>query len=1089
MTKGQRIDFFREIKKSLNRYLSILFIVALGVAFYTGIRSSEPDMKQTADAYLDGQDFMDVRILGTLGLTEDDRKAIEEVRGVEAAEGIYSSDMLLQVEGTEKVLNVVSVPEDIGQMYVTEGRLPLKSGECLLDERFAKDNGYRIGDSLTLYSGTEEDILETLAADVYTVVGVGKNPYYLTWERGNSSIGNGSLAGFMAIQKADFKLEAYTQIYVKSEGAEEFLCFSDEYEAWIDRLQESIEAIAGGRCGVRYEDVVVAGWEEVDRAKAELADAREQLDAGRAELNTSREQLDAGRAEYDSGMAEYESAMAEIAAREQELTDGKAALDAGRQELERQEDAFEEARIQVVVMETVLSTAQATYERNLQLYYELIGKLSIPGIETPEDLEGWLEENGVNPELWQGLDIEGMLEAFKGQLDASKAEIDRNVAQVASARAQLNAASNRLTEAKVQIQTSELQLEDGEKQLADAKLQMSDVEHQLANAKAELDAGVARWEEGERELEEAEAQFEKENAEALLQIEDAEKRLNKLSYPEWYVLDRGTIQTYVEFGQDAESVGKLAEVFPVIFFLVAALVSLTTMTRMVEEERLQIGTMKALGYGKGAIASKYVLYALSASLIGSLLGIAIGGTALPFVVITAYKIMYENVVGMQIPFHMEYSLTAAGMAIGCTVAATLFACYRELLATPAALMRPEAPKQGRRVLLERIGLIWKHLSFSMKSTIRNLLRYKKRFFMTIFGIGACMALLLVGFGLRDSIMVIVDNQYQTIWVYDMEVSVDTDASEEEKEALERYLADTEAIVGSLDTASVSMDFESAGIARAGSLIVPKDTEAFSDYTHLRNMETQEPLSLDEDGVILTEKLARILEAETGDTVYLKISDTEEYAVKVLGVTEHYMRHIVYMSPDAYEKILGEAPEYNQKEILLTEDAEAIKEEISAALLSLDAVQNISLTSGLHEQVESMLGSLDLVIWVLILSAGLLAFVVLYNLNNINITERRRELATLKVLGFYDIEVAVYVYRENIFLTLFGMAAGVFLGNWLHLYVVTTVEIDMLLFGRQISTISYVYGLLLTALFSVIVNVSMYYKLKKIDMVESLKSVE
>lgn len=1089
MTKGQRIDFFREIKKSLNRYLSILFIVALGVAFYTGIRSSEPDMKQTADKYLDGQNFMDVRILGTLGLTEDDRKAIENVRGVDAAEGIYSSDMLLQVEDTEKVLNVISVPEDIGQMYVTEGRLPLKSGECFLDDRFARDNGFRLGDTLTLYSGTEEDIRESLATDVYTVVGIGKNPYYLTWERGNSSIGNGNLAGFMAIQKADFKLEAYTQIYVRGEGAEELLCFSDEYEAWVDRIQESIEAIAAARCGVRYEEVVVAGWAEVEDAKSQLADAEEQLADGWEELEEGRQELEEGQAELNEGQAEYDSAMEEIAAKEQELADGKAALAAGRQELERQEDAFEEARIQVVVMETVLSTAQATYERNLQLYHELVGKLSIPGIETPEDLEGWLEENGVNPELWQGLDIEGMLEAFKNQLDESKAEIDRNVAQVAYARNQLNAASNQLTGAKVQIQTSELQLEEGEQQLAEAKQQLAEVKQQLDDAQKELDNGREQWEAGRADLENAQAEFEEENAEALARIADAEERLNKLSYPEWYVLDRATIQTYVEFGQDAESIGKLAEVFPLIFFLVAALVSLTTMTRMVEEERLQIGTMKALGYSKSAIVSKYVLYALSASLFGSLLGVAVGGTVLPFVVITAYKIMYENLVGMQIPYHLEYSLTASGMAIGCTVAATFFACYRELLATPAALMRPEAPKQGRRVILERVGFLWKHLSFSLKSTIRNLLRYKKRFFMTIFGIGACMALLLVGFGLRDSIMVIVDNQYQTIWVYDMTASVDSDASEEERNALEQYLTETEAIAGFLDIAGISMDFEAAGTVRSGTLIVPEDIEAFTDYTNLRNMATKESLSLDGDGVILTEKLARILEVETGDTIYLKVSDTEEYAAKILGVTEHYMRHVVYIAPETYERIFGEAPEYNQKEILLTEATKEIEEEVSTGLLTLDAVQNVSLTSGLHEQVESMLHSLDLVVWVLILSAGLLAFVVLYNLNNINITERRRELATLKVLGFYDIEVAVYVYRENIFLTIFGMAAGVFLGNWLHLYVVTTVEIDMLLFGRQITTISYVYGLLLTLLFSVIVNVSMYYKLKKIDMVESLKSVE
>jgi putative ABC transport system permease protein len=1075
MTKGQRINFFREIKNSLNRYLSILFIVALGVAFYTGIRSSEPDMKLTADEYLDEQKFMDVRILGTLGLTEDDRAAIENLRGVAEAEGIYSGDYITQIEGTERVLTAISVPEDISRLYVTDGRLPLKSGECLMDELFARNNGYQVGDTITLYSGTEEDISESLVTDTYTIVGIGKNPYYLTWERGNSSIGNGSVAGFLAIQKADFKSDVYTQIYVRGDGAEELLCYSDEYEEWIDTLQESIEAITSDRCEIRYQDVIVAGWDEVDDAKAQLSDAQKKLDDGQAELDENRQKLEDAQAEYDSGMEE-------IAQKEQELADGRASLEAGKQELDQQEDAFEEARIQVVVMETVLSTAQSAYERNLELYYELLSKLSGEGIESPEDLEAWLEEKGVDPELWQGVDIEGLIQAFKDQLDDSKAEIDSNIAKVAEARAQLDWASSQLTDAKVQIQTSELQLEDGQKQLNDAKLQ-------LANAKQELDDGWAQLEQGESDLAEARTQFEEENADALAQIADAEEKLNGLDYPEWYVLDRGTIQTYVEFGQDAESIGKLAEVFPMIFFLVAALVSLTTMTRMVEEERLQIGTMKALGYGKAAIASKYVFYALSASLIGSILGLLVGGTVLPFVVITAYKIMYENLIGMQIPYQIQYSFIASGLAIGCTVAATIFACWRELLAEPAALMRPEAPKQGRRVFLERIGFIWKHLTFSVKSTIRNLMRYKKRFFMTIFGIGACMALLLVGFGLRDSIMVIVDNQYQTIWVYDMAANVDTGASEDEREELEHYLSDNEAIAGSINVANISMDFEAGETVRSGNLIVPEDIDDFAEFTNLHVMETGEPLSLDGDGVIITEKLARILDVKPGDTIYLKVSDTEEYAAKILGVTEHYMRHVVYASPAFYEKVFGEAPEYNQKEILLTEDTPEQEEQVSTELLAMEAVQNVSLTSGLHEQVESMLHSLDLVVWVLIISAGLLAFVVLYNLNNINITERRRELATLKVLGFYDKEVAAYVYRENIFLTIFGMAAGVFLGIWLHRYVIATVEIDMLLFGREISTASYIYGILLTVLFSVVVNVTMYYKLKKIDMVESLKSVE
>ena len=1037
-------------------------------------------MKQTADTYLDGQNFMDVRIIGTLGLTEADLEAVGKIPGVEDAEGICSGDFLTEVGGTEKVLTAISVPEDISCLYVEDGRLPLKSGECFLDDSFAKACGYKVGDTITLYSGTEDPIEDSLKQDTYTIVGIGKNPYYLTYERGASSIGNGAVAGYLALPKSDFLSEAYVQIYVRSDEAEVLSCYSDDYEEWVDRLQESIETIADERCKIRYEEVVVAGREEVADARARLADGLQQLDDAQAEIDENRSKLEEAQAEYDAGMAEIE-------AKEKELSDGKIALEQGRLELERQEEKYEQARTQVVVMETMLQTARSAYEQMLSLYYELLSRIAGQEITNEEELKAWLEANqgqfdpGEIGEL-EGLDPEELIQVIQEKLAESRAQIDELVNQVAEARAQLDAASEQLIQAKVQIKTAELQIEEGEAQLNQGKLS-------LAEAKHELEDGRAQLEEGEAELAEARAQFEEENAEALAQIAEAEEKLDGIDYPEWYVLDRGTIQTYVEFGQDAESIGKLAQVFPVIFFLVAALVSLTTMTRMVEEERLQIGTMKALGYGKGAIMSKYVLYALSASVIGSILGILIGGKLIPFVIIAAYRMMYEGLIGMVIPYRMDHALTASLVAVGCTVGATLLSCYKELLAAPAALMRPAAPKQGRRVLLERIGFLWKHLNFSTKSTIRNLMRYKKRFFMTIFGIGACMALLMVGFGLRDSLMVIVSNQYKTIWMYDLEAGTDAAASGAEREALTQYLEQDENITGSIRVQKTSMDFEFGGTVRAGTLVVPEDTEKYKEFVSLRNMNTQEPLSLGEEGAVITEKLSRVFGVEPGDTIYLKVSDTEEYAVRVTGITEQYSQHFVYMSPAAYEKAFGKVPEYNKIAINMEQVTAEEEARISSDLLALDAVQSVGVSSVYHEQMANMLHSLDLVVCLLILSAGLLAFVVLYNLNNINITERRRELATLKVLGFYDQEVAMYVYRENVILTLLGIAVGVFLGMWLHRYVITTVEIDMLLFGRKISMMSYVYGCLLTVFFAVIVNVSMFYKLRKIDMVESLKSVE
>ncbi len=1075
MTKGQWTNFFREIKDSLNRYLSILFMVALGVAFYAGIRSCEPDMKMTTDTYMDGQQFMDVRVISTLGLTEDDLKVIRELRGVEEAEGIYSGDFLTMVGDTEAVLTAITVPEDIGQLYLMEGRLPLKSGECLVDELFARIGGVKVGDTVTLHSGDDTPIEESLKHAAYTVVGVGKNPYYLTWERGNSTIGNGTVSGFVALPKTDFLSEAYTQIYVRGDGLEALDCYSDEYLDKVDLLQETIEAIAADRCGVRYDEVVVAGWDAVRDAREQLKDGQQQLDEAQEEIDENREKLEEGQAEYDEGMAQIEEKTAE-------LNEGKVALAAGLLELERQEAKLEEARVQVVMLETLLMTLQGTYEKSLVTYYEMMSKVIGQEINNSEELKAWLEQNELEPSVGDGETLEEIIQSVEAELAALRAEIDAMVSQVADARAQFNWGQEQLIQAKVQVQTSEIQIAEGERLLSEGRAE-------LAAAKVQLDMGWEQLEAGEKELAEARAEFEKENAEALEELADAEEKLEGLEYPEWYVLDRGTIQTYVEFGHDAEGIGKLAQVFPFLFFMVAALVSLTTMTRMVEEERLQIGTMKALGYGRWAIISKYVLYALSASLIGSLIGIFVGGKLFPFVVITAYKTMYENLQGLEMPYRLGYSLQAAAFAIGCTVAATMMACYRELLATPAALMRPAAPKQGKRVFLEYIGFLWKRLSFSMKATFRNLLRYKRRLLMTVFGIGACMGLLMVGFGLRDSLMVIVDNQYKTIWMYDIGANYDPDADTEEMAALEGYLAEHGNIDDYIRVYGTAMDFEAGGEVRAGMLVVPEDIEHFKKFTSLRTMEGRIPLSLEGDGAIVTEKLSRLLDLEEGDTFYIKVSDTEEHAVRVLGVTEQYSQHYVYMSPASYEKAFGETPEMNQLQINLVEVTEEWETQVSTELLALDAVQNIVEATSQHQQMASMVSCLDAVMILIILSAGLLAFVVLYNLNNINITERRRELATLKVLGFYDQEVAMYVYRENIILTAFGIVLGIFMGKWLHAYVVTTVEIDMLLFGRQISVLSYTIGAVLTAVFSVIVNVAMFYKLQKIDMVESLKNVE
>ena len=442
------------------------------------------------------------------------------------------------------------------------------------------------------------------------------------------------------------------------------------------------------------------------------------------------------------------------------------------------------------------------------------------------------------------------------------------------------------------------------------------------------------------------------------------------------------------------------------------------------------------------------------------------------------------------PVNVQLSLLATGIAVACTAVAALGSCYNELRSTPAQLMRPAAPPKGKRVLLEYLPFIWKRISFTTKATIRNLFRYKKRFLMTVFGIGACMALLMVGFGLRDSIQEIVDNQYQTLWIYDAGLTIDEDKTLEEQEADRVGLLETyPEIESSLLARTEAVDAGKDSVEKSAYIFVPQTTENMDQFVVLQDRITGEKYTLDSEGVIISEKLSTLLDVQVGDEIYLKDGETERYTVTVTAISENYLYHYIYMTSDLYESLYGETPAYNQLYLNIPGMTDEEQRAFTEELLADDMVESVEFAGDLQATVQDMMRSLDMVIWVLIISAGLLAYVVLYNLNNINITERRRELATLKVLGFYDGEVAAYVYRENIYLTILGVAFGVVLGIFLHRYVILTCEIDTMMFGRDIRPLSYVYSILITIMFTIFVNLTMFYRLRKIDMVESLKSVE
>ena len=1132
--KATQKNFYREIRKSPGRFLSIFFIVAMGVAFFSGIRASEPSMRITGDAYFDGADLMDLEVISTLGITEDDIEAFEEIEGVELAEGSYSSDFLCDTEDRQYVFHVMSLTDKVNQPDVLEGRMPEKVGECLMDA----DMGYKVGDTVTLKSGTGDPLEDTLKTDTYEIVGLASSPCYVSYERGSATIGSGSISGFMLVPSRTFAMETYSEAYIKVAGAADEIAYTDAYEDKVQKVSDRIEEITGERGRIRKQEILADAQEEIDEgrkeledgraeadqelsdaaaqiadgekqladAKVQLEDGRKQLEDGKAQLTASQKEIDSARSQYESGLsqwkagqAEYESGLAEYEARkpgaEAQIQQGEEELAASRQQLDERWAGYQQ-------MADVLAgydAGIAQLEENIQKIKDQLAAMDEnQGGETGENPGG---EGQVTPpskeELEQRLAVleatltqkqteraglqataditktqleegEAGYQAGLQEIEAAKKQLSDGAAQLSSAKATLDASKAQLDSALGQIQSGQQQIDDGwaeirtqEQTLKDGEAKIAESEQELADAKKEYEEGKA----------EAEAEF----ADAEQEIADAQEEIDKIEDPDWYLYDRGNLPEYDGYGENADRMRALGRVFPVLFFLVAALISLTSMTRMVEEQRIEIGTMKALGYDKSAIAAKYLGYAFVATLGGSILGVLFGEKVLPYIIIYAYGIMYQHIPEILVPYDWGYAAMASLAALACTMFATWYACYKELGDQPAALMRPPAPKIGKRVFLERVTFIWKRLSFTWKSTVRNLMRYKKRFFMTIFGIGGCMGLMLVGFGLRDSIYEIADIQYEEIQTYDGSAYLQDDVTEEDRENLDAFMKKNPDISHYMDGYMMNVTLEHGRYEHDAYLTILADTGEVGRYFNFHDRVSQEEYHLSDNGAIISEKTAKLLNAAEGDTIELVDEDTGTHELKIEHICENYMAHYLYMTPEYYEQVTGEAPEYNC--IFFQTDPEDSKEEIEDAgekLVVRDEVLSVTYMHDIEKQLDDMLGSLNLVIVVLIISAGMLAFVVLYNLNTINITERQRELATLKVLGFYDLEVAEYVYRENILLTFIGAGVGVILGKVLHIFVIETV---------------YLYSLAFTIAFSMIVNFVMFYKLRKIDMVESLKSIE
>ncbi len=1102
-----------EIRKSRGRFLSILFIVTLGVAFFSGIRASEPDMRLTGDAYFDEAELMDIKAICTYGVTEDDVEAMEAEEGVACAEGAYSADFLYSTKDAQQVLHVMSLQEKMNQITVSKGRMPESAGECLADD----NSSFAVGDQIRLESGTEDEVTDTLKTDTLEVVGLGNSPCYLSYGRGSSTVGDGSIRAFLIVPEDTFDMEVYSEVYMQVTGAKELLAFTDAYDGRVEEVLKRIEALADDRAVVRKDSLKDEANEKLEEAREELedgrkeakkkldnaakeiadaekklADARKQIEDGRAQIADAKMTLSSKQKELDAARVQYQDGVAQ-------LNDGKAAYEEG---LLQYEEARAEADVQLQTGRQLLDGLQAQINADEERYYALLAQIEDlrEQADVSEDSLDDTGESAGEPDTGPDQQIaalEAQAQAVAARLEGERqaytlgqAGIEVVHREMDSVQAELTAAKSQIDAAEAELAAAPAKLSSGQAQINSGWNELRSQEQKLVDGEAEIVSNEAKLVDAKKEYEEGKAEAEAEIADGEKKIAEAEADIEDIELPKWYVYDRSTLIEYSGFGENAQRLGAIGRVFPVLFFLVAALISLTSMTRMVEEQRTSIGTMKALGYSKGAIASKYIGYALLATAGGSVIGVLIGEKILPYIIVYAYGILYQHLPKILVPYDWGYAAMASGAAVFCTLFATVMACYKELEAQPAVLMRPPAPKNGRRVFLERIGVVWRHLNFTWKSTIRNLMRYKKRFFMTIFGIGGCMALMLVGFGLKDSCYEIAKLQFAEIQFYDGSIYLEEDITEEQQDELEAALKSEEQISRYMKANMQNITLVNGKKECAAYECVFGSVEDIPWFVDFHDRRSKERYELTDDGGIISEKTAKLLGVKQGDTIEIKDEEKGNKQVKVTQICENYMGHYIYFTPACYEEVYGEEPEYNSILFEVEDsDVNADLEKIGRNLLKQDGALSVSYTHDIEKQLDDMLRSLNLVIVVLIISAGMLAFVVLYNLNTVNIAERKRELATLKVLGFYNMEVAEYVYRENILLTFLGAVVGAVLGRFLHLFIIETVEVDSAMFGRNINMPSYIYSLILTVTFSMLINGVMYFKLKKIDMVESLKSIE
>ena len=1063
----------REIRQSFGRYFAILAIVALGVGFFVGLMVVTPAMVRNGGRYLNSHDLYDLRLLSTLGFEKDSVEAFTGREDVKAVEGAVSSDFLAVDEsGKSRVLVAQTLLEVQNQVELKEGRLPEAANEIVVDSSlFSKDD---IGKTIQVSDENSEETADLFAYDVYTIVGVADASYYINYQRGSTTLGTGRVSGFVYMLPDGFDTDYYTEIFVRLDQNDKI--YSDVYKAKIEELKTWAEPIAEQEAQNRYDSLKADAQQKVDDAQKELrdqtADARTDLEEAKQKLTDGQKELADGKEQIADAKKQLQQAKQTLAQKQTELNNGRAQLADGRSQLEAGQAQLDSARAQ---LNAVIAAAQSA------------------GSQAGA-------ESGVS-----------------GSTAASPAQLQQQLAQLDAQQAVLDAQRNQLESSAAELTAGEKQLAAAKQELSSQEEQLNEQEQKLADAEKELADGQKEYEDGLQTLDEK-------TADAKEEIADAQKQIDEIQEPDVYVLGRDTNIGYASYENDSTIVAGIAKVLPFFFFLVAALVCMTTMNRMVEEQRTQIGVLKALGYSEARIMGKYLFYAGSAAWIGSVIGFLIGSTIFPTVIWNAYKIMY-HMGDYELMFDPWLAVASLAVALLCSVGVTWLTCRYELMSTAANLIRPKSPKSGRRVWLEHIPFVWNRMSFLAKVSVRNVFRYKQRFFMMVIGIGGCTALLVTGYGIKDTIADIADMQYEEVQLYDMSATLkegypaaDAAAGEqgiaaagmaEQQANTESASAGTSAVGGEVtDSADfseltevlsessedwmpfceISMDLTGRSGVKTANVVIPQDTGAAQEYIRLRTEDGEDIPWPGEEEAVISAKLARKCGIRVGDIVTLRTEDGEKLKVKVTALSRNYIYNYVYISPETWKLDNGSDPVYKSIYIHASEGTQENRE-LSEKLLACDAVSAVAVNADMLSQVNKMMGSLDAVVLLIILCAGALAFIVIYNLTNINITERIREIATIKVLGFRPKETASYVFRENVVLTALGTIVGLGAGICLHRFVIANIDVDMVTFQPRVLPFSFVKSILLTFVFMVIVDVVMYLKLERINMAESLKSVE